>query len=207
MNEIGAGPAPRWVPNRPRYDLRIARAPDNPDAGDPDTQGEPLSTLRASGSGPGVDTRAVARVAVGLLLIGLTVVVVILFVAGVQKNSQITRLHRQGVVVTITSSGCQGLLGGSGSNPAGYACRGSFTLAGRRYNENIPGNSLHPPGELIRGVSVPGDPALVTTARILAGEQASWRVYIVPTVLLIVLVGLGLLVGSAVRKGRRVGRG
>jgi hypothetical protein len=203
VNEIGAGKAPRSIPNRPRYDLRIARAPDNPDAGDPDTQGEPLSTLRASGAGPGVDTRAVARVAVGLLLVGLTVLVVILFVAGAQKNSQITRLRQHGVAVTITSSGCMGLLGGSGSNPAGYDCRGSFTLAGRRYNENIPGNTLHPPGELIRGVSVPGDPTLVTTARILAGEQASWRVYIVPTVLLIVLVGLGLLVRAVVRRGRR----
>jgi hypothetical protein len=47
----------------------------------------------------------------------------------------------------------------------------------------------------------------VTTARILAGEQASWRVYILPTVLLIVLVGLALLVGALVRRGRRVGRG
>jgi hypothetical protein len=187
----------------PRYDLRIARAPDNPDAGDPDTQGEPLSTLRASGVGTGVDTRAVARVAVGLLLIGLTVLVVVLFVAGAQKNSQLTRLHRHGVAVTITSSGCRGLLGGSGSNAAGYACRGSFTLDGHRYNENIPGNTLRPPGTVIRGVSVPGDPALVTTDTILAGEQASSGVYIVPTILLIVLVGLVLLV---VRRGRRPAR-
>jgi hypothetical protein len=206
VNEIGAGQAPPSVPNRPRYDHRIARAPDNPDAGDPDTQGEPLSTLRASGSGAGVDTRAVARVAGGLLLVGLTVLVVILFVAGVQKNSQITRLRQHGVAVTITSSGCMGLLGGSGSNPAGYACRGSFTLAGRRYNENIPGNTLRPPGTVIRGVSVPGDPALVTTAKMLAAEQASWRVYIAPTVLLIVLVGLALLAGAVLRRGRRPDR-
>jgi hypothetical protein len=153
-----------------------------------------------------VDTRAVARIAVGLVLIGLTVLVVVLFVAGAQKNSQITRLHQHGVAVMITSSGCRGLLGGSGSNAAGYACRGSFTLDGRRYNENIPGNTLRPPGTVIRGVSVPGDPALVTTAQILAAEQASWGVYIAPTVLLIVLVGLALLVGAVVRRGRRPAR-
>jgi hypothetical protein len=206
VNEIAAGEAPRSAPNPPRYALRIARAPDNPDAGDPDTQGEPLSTLRASGAGPGVDTRAVARLAVGIVLVGLTVLVVILFVAGAQKNSQISRLRQDGVAVTITSSGCRGLLGGSGSNAAGYACRGSFTLDGRRYNENIPGNTLRPPGMVIRGVSVPGDPALVTTARMLAGEQASWRVYILPTVLLIVLVGLALLVGAVIRRGRHPAR-
>ncbi len=153
-----------------------------------------------------MDTRAVARVAVGLLLVGLTALVVVLFVAGAQKNGEITRLHQHGVAVTITSSGCRGLLGGSGSNAAGYACRGSFTLDGRRYNENIPGNTLRPPGTVIRGVSVPGDPALVTTETILAAEQASWRVYIVPTVLLIVLVGLVLLAGAAVRRGRRRAR-
>jgi hypothetical protein len=153
-----------------------------------------------------VDTRAVARVAVGLLLIGLTVLIVVLFVAGAQKNSQITRLRHHGVAVTITSSGCRGLLGGSGSNAAGYACRGSFTLDGRRYNENIPGNTLRPPGTVVRGVSVPGDPALVTTARMLAAEQASWRVYIAPTVLLVVLVGLALLVGAAARTRRRPAR-
>jgi hypothetical protein len=153
-----------------------------------------------------VDTQAVARIAVSLVLIGLTVLVVLLFVAGAQKNSQIARLHQHGVAVMITSSGCQGLLGGSGSNVAGYSCRGSFTLDGRRYNENIPGNTLHPPGTVIRGVSVPGDPALMTTARILAAEQASWRVYLVPTVLLIVLVGLALLVGAVVSRRRHPAR-
>jgi hypothetical protein len=148
-----------------------------------------------------VDTRRVGRVIAGLILVGMVVLVVILFVAAVHKNSQITTLRRQGVPVVITMTGCRGLLGGSGSNAAGYACRGSFTLDGRRYNEVIPGNTLHPPGTTLRGVSVPGDPVLVTTARMLAGEHSSVRVFILPAILAVVAL---LLAGTlALRRRRR----
>jgi hypothetical protein len=141
---------------------------------------------------------------VALLLAALAVLVVILFIAGTHKNSQITQLHRHGVPVAIRISGCRGLLGGSGSNPAGYACRGSFTLDGSRHNESIPGNTLHPPGTMLRGVAVPGDPALVTTAGALAAEQASGRVFILPAILLVVLVfGTGAFVVTLRPRRRR----
>jgi len=142
-----------------------------------------------------VDARRVASVVVGLVLVTLAVLTVVLFVAGAHKNAQITRLRQDGVPVAIRISGCLGLLGGSGSNPAGYTCRGSFTLDGRRHDEAIPGDTLHPPGTMLRGVSVPGDPALVTTVGALAGEHASWKVFILPTALLVLLVvGVGTLV-------------
>jgi hypothetical protein len=142
-------------------------------------------------------------VLIGLILITLAVVVVVLFVAAFHKNNQISRLHRDGVPVAIRVTRCRGLLGGSGSNAAGYACQGSFTLVGHRYTEGIPGDSLHPPGTMLRGVAVPGDPALVTTAGALEGEHVSSRVFILPAALLVVLV---LLVGTVVWR-RRVDRG
>jgi hypothetical protein len=43
---------------------------------------------------------------------------------------------------------------------------------------------LYPPGTTIRAVRVPGDPALVTPLTVLATEQASWRVYLLPAILL-----------------------
>ncbi|HXQ59452.1 MAG TPA: hypothetical protein VN799_05115 [Acidimicrobiales bacterium] len=147
-----------------------------------------------------MNTRRVGGVIVGLSLTGLAVLAGALFAAGVHKNTQITSLRRHGVAVEITVSGCLGLLGGSGSNAAGYSCRGSFVLAGHRENEPIPGDTLLPPGTRLRGVAVPGDPALVTTAGALAREHASWRVYIVPTVLAVVLV---LSVGALVLRRRR----
>lgn len=154
---------------------------------------EALSTLR--GAGVDVDVRRLGRVFVAACLVALAVLTAVLFVAGADKNAQITDLHQHGVAVRVTVSSCLGLLGGSGSNGAGYACKGTFTLDGHRYTEAIPGNSLYPPGAKIRAVAVPGSPPLLSTARAVHSERASWRVFVVPTVLLLVLVlGVGFLV-------------
>jgi len=52
----------------------------------------------------------------------------------------------------------------------------------------------------LRAVVVPGDPALMTPLSVLAGEHASWKVFILPVVLLVVLV---LLVGAVLLRRRR----
>jgi len=157
-----------------------------------------VSTLR--GAGVDVDVRKIRRVVGGACLVALAVLVAVLFVAGADKNAQITSLRRHGVAVRVTVTGCLGLLGGSGSNAAGYACKGTFTLGGHRYEEAIPGNALHPPGARIRAVAVPGNPPLLSTTRAVESQQASWRVFILPTVLLVVLL---LLVGALVLRRRR----
>jgi len=147
---------------------------------------EPVMTLR--GAGVEVNVRAVGRALFAACLATLAVLVAVLFVAAAHKNDQINRLHRDGVRVEITVTGCLGQLGGSGSNAAGYSCRGSFDLDGRRYVEGIPGNTLYPPGTTLRAVTVPSDPALVATVRAVEGEHASWKVFILPGTLLLVLV-------------------
>ena len=161
--------------------------------------GEPISTLR--GAGVEVDIRRVGRVLGVLCLVALAALVIVLFLAGVHKNAEITRLHDDGVPVEVTISGCIGLLGGSGSNAAGYQCRGSFTLDGHRYNEPIPGSTLYPPGSKVRGVAVPGDPALVAKAGSVKAEQPSPKVFLFPTILLVALV---LIVGALLLRRRQV---
>jgi hypothetical protein len=148
-----------------------------------------IMTLR--GAGVEVTSRQVRRVLSGLCLITLAVLVIVFTVVGADKNGQINRLRHQGVAIEITVSACRGLLGGSGSNEAGFACQGTFALGSHRYRGSIPGDTLYPPGSRIRGVSVPGDPSLFTTPRLLAAEHASWRVFILPAVLLAILVLLG----------------
>jgi biotin operon repressor len=164
-----------------------------------DTSGTALTTLR--GAGVDIDVRKAGRVIVGLCLLALAVLVVVLFVAGVHKNAQINRLRQHGVPVTVTVSGCLGLLGGSGSNPAGYACQGTFTLDGHRYRESIPGNALRPPGTKVRAVAVSGDPPLLSTAHAVATDRASAGVFVVPSILLVILV---VLVGALVFRRRRM---
>lgn len=172
-------------------------------AGD-DAAADRVGTLR--GAGVQVDIRRLGRIGVRVGLVALASVVVALFAAGVHKNAQINRLHHDGVPVAITVTGCVGQLGGSGSNAAGYSCTGTFALDGHRYRAAIPGTTLYPPGSTVRGEAVPADPALMTTVRELSTEHASWKAFLTPAVLLVVLVlALGLVLASR-RRASALGR-
>ena len=158
----------------------------------------PVTTLR--GAGVDVDPRRARLLVIGASVVVLLAVAAILLVAGLNKNSQASSLHEHGVPVTVTVTGCQGLLGGSGSNAAGYSCRGTYTFGGRHFEGAIPGTALFHSGSSVRGVIVPSDPGLLSTPGELADQRASWRVFIAPVILLVVaLAALAVLV----RTGRR----
>jgi len=138
---------------------------------------------------------------VGLVLATLAVLGIVFIVVGINKNDQINELKDQGVPVTYVVSKCLGLLGGSGSNGAGYSCQGSYTVDGRRYFENLPGSTLYAAGVRVKAISVRSDPTLLSTPAILNSERASASVFILP----VVLLGLCALLALAVllRHGRR----
>ena len=148
-----------------------------------------------------VDPGRAARVLAGVVVVVLAALVVAFYWGGVDHNARITRLHRHGVPVTATVTGCRGLLGGSGSNPAGYACRGTFVLDGRPYYEGLPGNSLRGPGTHLRLVTVPGDPSVLDTPGTVARDRTSAGVFILPSALLAALVVLVAALARA--RGRR----
>jgi hypothetical protein len=173
----------------------------SPQSGPPD---QPVSKLR--GAGAAVDARVVGRVVLALVLLILGVLVVVFTVVGAHKNAQIDELHDQGVPVTFTVDRCIGLLGGSGSNGAGYACTGSYELDGHRYHEPLPGDAHHDPGATVPAVAVPSDPTLVSTAAIVRTDHASTRVYILPGVLFAVLVALLAVAFLAWRRAASRGR-
>jgi len=195
-----------------RYDLApvpTGADPDEPMSSDTQSETAPEPAAREDerlaplrGAGVSVDARRVGAVVVALLLAGLAVLVVVLFVAGARKNAQITELRDHGEPVEMTVTGCIGLLGGSGSNPAGYSCHGTFAVGGRTYDDPIPGNALYGPGQKLAGVTVARDPALFTTPGLLQTEHPSWRVYLTPVILTLVLV---LAIGGleALRRRRR----
>jgi hypothetical protein len=153
-----------------------------------------VGTLR--GAGVQVDARRVGQVALGLVLAALAVLTIAFTVIGVHKNQQADRLHNDGVPVTFTVTGCLGLLGGSGSNAAGYSCHGTYGLDGHRYTELLPGTAFHAPGSAVSAVAVPGDPALVSPTSIVRNEHSSSSVFILPAVLgllFVLLLGMVLL--------------
>jgi hypothetical protein len=149
-----------------------------------------------------VDGRTVAKVVLGLIVATLAVLVIVFVVVGVDKNRQINELRGQAVPVTFTVTSCQGLLGGSGSNGAGYACRGTYRLDGHTYNEPLPGTAYFAPGASVHAVAVPSDPGLVSPVTIVESEHASSRVYVLPVILFAALL---LIVGAFVlrRRARR----
>jgi hypothetical protein len=154
---------------------------------EPGTTDQRVGRLRGAGVDD-VDPKALARFAVLLLVLVLAVLVVVLYAAGARKNAQVTKLRDHGVPVVVTVTHCRGELGGSGSNGAGFVCRGAYRLGGRRYVEPIPGNTRYDPGTTIKAVAVPDDPQLVAPAATVAGEHSSATVYVLPTVLLVALL-------------------
>jgi hypothetical protein len=145
------------------------------------------------GAGVEVDSRRIGRVAVGILLATLAILAVVFTVVAVHTNNQDDRLHNDGVPVTFTVTGCLGLLGGSGSNAAGYSCRGTYSLEGHSYNEPLPGVAFHRPGSTVAAIAVPGDAALVSPASIVATEHSSAGAYVLPVILWVLLLLLVVL--------------
>ena len=135
-----------------------------------------------------------------MLVAALAAVAISLSVAGLDKNAEITGLRQQGTPVEVTVTHCVALLGGSGSNGVGDSCVGTFVLDGKRYRSTIPGNGLWGPGARLRLITIRSNPGLLATSHEVASEHASWRVFIVPAVLVVALIAL--LIAVLVRRGR-----
>ena len=189
---------------------------DHPDAAHGPGSGpgdQPVATLR--GATVDVDVRRAGQVVVAVCLLALAVTGTILLIAGIRNNDQIDNLRHNGVPVTLTVDRCLGLMGGTGAQVAGYSCTATYTVDGVVYHQAIPGLSFHSPGSIVSGVAVPGDPKLLSTPDQLARQHASWRVFVVPGALLLVVVvvlaalGLrrsgrahGLILMDSLRSGR-----
>ena len=170
--------------------------------------GEPADRIgQLRGAGVQVDGRRVGQVAIGIVLATLAVLGVVFTIVGVHTNQQDDRLHHDGVLVTFTVTGCLGLLGGSGSNAAGYSCHGTYALDGQHYSEQLPGNSFHRPGSTVAAVAVPGDSRLVSPASIVATEHSSAGVFVLPAILLGILLLLVALLLVLRRRRRGAGPG
>jgi hypothetical protein len=152
----------------------------------------PVSMLR--GARIEIDGSRVGRVLAAAALTALAAFAVLFFVVGAHKNAQITELRLHGVPVELTVTKCQGLMGGSGSNLAGYSCTGTFGFGGRRFDEPIPGNAVYGPGTRLRAVTASNGSGLFAPAGVLAGEHSSGKVFILPAALALVFVLLAACV-------------
>jgi hypothetical protein len=129
-----------------------------------------------------------------LLIVVLASIVTVSFISAANDNARIDRLKSHGVPVVVTVTGCVGNIGGSGSNAAGYTCRGEYRVNGVHYHEVIGSkNSSSNVGSRVRAVADPAQPSTIELATALARSSASASVYVVPGLLALLLVVLALV--------------
>jgi hypothetical protein len=165
----------------------------------------PVSMLR--GARIEIDGARVGRVLIAAVLAALAACSVAFFVVGAHKNAQINELRHHGVPVVLTVTKCSGLMGGSGSNLAGYACTGMFHFNGRNFDEPIPGSAEYAPATKLAVVTAANGSGLFAPIGVLAGERSSWKVFILPMALALAFAVLASTLALRRRHARPRGKG
>jgi hypothetical protein len=134
-------------------------------------------------------------------LVVFAVVLVVSFLSVSNDNARIDRLKTHGIPVTITVTSCIGNIGGSGSNSAGYTCRGDYTVNGATYREIIGSMAtFSATGTTVRGVVDPSHHGTVVLSSALRNSSASPSRYVAPGLLGIALVALTLALRRVARR-------
>jgi hypothetical protein len=153
------------------------------------------------GAGVVMDSRRTLRALVVVSVLVLATLTIVLTREAINANARISRLRQHGVPVDVTVTSCLGLASGSGITEAGYRCRGTFTLDGHHYNEVIAGTTdLRGAGETLHAVADPSDPAILSTADVLATTHPIWTAFISPAIPMLLLLPLLVLARRLRRK-------
>jgi hypothetical protein len=140
-------------------------------------------------------------VAAALGLVVFALALVISFVSVTNANARIDRLKTHGIPVTVTVGRCFGNLAGSGSNVAGYQCRGTYRLGHTTYHEPIGYKTTYSPfGSTLRGLVDPSYHNAVSVASAIERTSASDTRYIAPGVLTIVFLALTIVLWRFARR-------
>jgi hypothetical protein len=138
-----------------------------------------------------IEAGPVIRVIVIAVLLALVAIAIALAISAAHENSRVDTVRHRGVPVQVAVTGCQGISSGVGMGIEYWECRGTYSLAGRSYNEVIGGSRARlATGQLVAAVAVPGQPRLLSVAA--AGTHSDWKPYLAPIVLG-ALIGLSLV--------------
>jgi hypothetical protein len=151
----------------------------------------PDGTSYLRGGGAGSNGPRMIRLFLVGCLFALAALVIVLFVQAADESSRADRLHRHGVTVAATVTGCLGVASGTGITEASFQCKARFVDGGHEYTELIRGSSaLLQTGSTVAAVVVPGDPgSLSSVAAAAAGHrQSGWSRYLAAAISLAVLI-------------------
>jgi hypothetical protein len=146
----------------------------------------------------GTRVRFVAGV-IGLIVVAAVLVVSFLSVSN--DHARIERMKAHGIAVSVTVSNCTGNIGGSGSNGAGFTCRGSYAVGTTTFHERIGSKTtFSAPGTAVEGVVDPSHHGTVVLASAVRASKASYWGYAPLTLLTLVFVALVYLFVRASRR-------
>jgi hypothetical protein len=130
-----------------------------------------------------------------LVLVVVAVFIVVSFISAVNDNSRMERLKTHGIPVVVTVTSCTGNIGGSGSNAAGYTCYGRYRVHDERYRAIIGSKTtFSATGTRVHGVADPLHPRTIELTSAVAAWSRSSSVYVMPSVLAGLFIGLALLI-------------
>jgi hypothetical protein len=130
---------------------------------------------------------------VGLVLFALAIA--LSFASTLNDHSRLDRMKAHGVPVSVTITNCVGNMGGSGSNVAGYVCRGTYAIDGVKYNEIISSmTTFASPRSRVRAIADPSQHGYVALAAAIKSASSSSAAFVVLIILTVVLILLAALV-------------
>ena len=146
----------------------------------------------------GAEGRTIGRrfwlVAGALALVVFAVALVLSFVSVANANARIDRLKAHGIPVVVTMGRCFGNLAGSGSNVAGFQCRGTYQLGHTTFHEPIGYKTTFSPyGSTVQGLVDPSYHNSVSLTSAIKRTKASTSRYVAPGILTIVFLALAFV--------------
>jgi hypothetical protein len=130
-------------------------------------------------------------------------VLVVSFISATSDNARIERMKNHGIPVTVTVTNCTGNIGGSGSNAAGYTCRGDYSVDGTTFHELIGSMSIFSvSGSKVRGVVDPSHHSTVVLSSAIRTSVSSTRAYLRPGLLTFLFVALSLTFLRVARRSK-----
>jgi hypothetical protein len=190
------------APTRSDLQRRESAGADVAVAGGVEASSERVDYIRGA-AGANISSRGVARVLAGSMVVLLAILGIILTAQAAGQTARDHRLQQRGVPVEVRVTHCVGRASGTGVTDTGFTCTGTFDLDGRRYSDVIGGTTiLRSPGDTLSAVTDPHHPAILTTAAAVATAPASWKSFIAPAVVFLMLL---LSAGYTWRRFRRPG--
>jgi hypothetical protein len=129
------------------------------------------------------------------------VAIALSFASTLNDHSRIDRMKAHGVPVSVAISNCVGNMGGSGSNVAGYVCRGTYTVDGKKYNEIISSmTTFATPGSRVSAIADPSQHGYVALASAIQHSSSSSAAFVVLIILTVILMLLAALLFRLARR-------